>query len=817
MNFNGFIKSKSEYILAIVIFLVLAFAYCAPVFEGKVISSHDVTTAKGQQGEINEYLKKENRTILWTNSMFSGMPTYLISIGTSGKVNLFHRLSSFIRFGLPKYSVDIIFLYMLGFFLLALAFKVNIWIAVIGSIAFAFSSYNIIYIEAGHINKTFAMAMMAPILAGLIFAQRGKFLLGSLIFCCALGIQIAFNHLQITYYTMILVVCWGAFNLAYSILEKSIKRYILLVSIFIIAAGLSILPNLVHILPTYEYLEESSRGGSELSVEGNNEKSSGLDKSYAFAWSSSPKETFTLLIPNFRGGSTVSSLSENSYLFKALRNNNATKAQAKQYCSQVYTYWGVKSSTAGPFYYGAIIVFLFIFGMIALASKHKWWILTISVLAIMWSWGENFMAFSSFSFDYIPLFNKFRVPENWLVVSSLTFPILAILLLDKIVKRDYEKKLIQKQLLTAFYITGGLLVLILLFSGGFNYNSKLDAAYARMPEWFVDAIKKDRARLLRLDTFRSLIYISLAFGSIWLFVQKKLKLQYFVGVLAFFILIDLWGIDRRYLNSDSFEKPKKAKEIKATLANQQIANDTDPNFRVFNLSDPFRESRTSFFHKSLGGYHAAKIARYDDIIQNHLGKNNLKVINMLNTKYVIVQNDEGQEIAQRNPQALGNAWFINNIKWVDGAKDENEALYHFNPRFEATIDKKFKSYFEGKTLPDSAIGKVKLLTYHPEKLEYRVNSVEGGFVVFSEIYYNSNKGWQAYIDDEKVEHLRVNYILRGMYIPKGEHDITFKFEPAIIKKAKLISTSGSLIVLALIVLVIILSFAEVKKSKTAVH
>lgn len=817
MNFNKFLKEKGKYVLVVLFFLALAFAFCYPVLEGKVINSQDIITAKGQQGEINEYLKKEGRTILWTNSMFSGMPTYLLTTGTNSKVNIFHRLSKYVRFGLPRYSVDIIFLYLIGFFILGLAFGANIWISLIGSFAFALSSYNIIYIEAGHVNKTLAMSMMAPILAGIVYAHKGKLLVGSLLFCCSLGIQLAYNHLQITYYTMLIVICWGAYNLIYSIQSKELKKYTIFLTTLIIAVFLSIVPNLVHIFPTYEYLGESSRGGSELSINESGEKSKGLDKSYAFAWSYSPSETFTLLIPNFKGGATIGSLDEKSHLYKALRENNASKAQARQYISQVYTYWGVKSSTAGPFYYGAIIVFLFVFGMFILPGKQKWWIFTISLLSILWSWGENFYGFSSFSFDYIPLFNKFRVPENFLVIPSLTFPLVAILVIQKIVNNDYKKNILLKHLKYSIFITTGLLLFVLLFANGlFSFDSQLDAAYGRMPDWFLDAIHKDRGRLLKIDAFRSIVYIVLGVGVIWFYINKKLKIQYFYAGLAILVLFDLWGVDKRYLNSEDFERPKKAREITPTQADLQILQDKDPNFRVFNVYDPFRESRTSYFHKSLGGYHAAKIARYDDIIQYHLSKNNRNVINMLNTKYFIIPNKEGQDVAQRNPDALGNAWFVKDLKWVGGAKEESEALNSFDPSSTAIVDKKYEDYFKGKSLAEDIEGKIELTSYHPEKLEYKIQTSSGGFAVFSEIYYNNNKGWNAYLDGEKVPHLRVDYILRGMYIPRGEHNVVFKFEPPIVQKAKLISSVGSIVVIALILMSIALSFIKNKHSKSSV-
>lgn len=813
MNIKEFFKKYSNYLLAIVIFIVLAFAYCSPVLEGKVINQHDVLTAKGQQGEINQYREKEDKTPLWTNSMFGGMPSYLILMGENGNTNVFRTFNKISRLGLPTQSVDIIFLYMIGFFVLALAFGVNFWLAILGTIAFTFSSYNIIYIGAGHINKALAMGMMAPILAGLVFTSKGRYLLGGVIFCCSLGMQLTYNHLQITYYTLLMVLSWGAYNLVYSIKEKRIKNFAAIVSVITVASVISILPNLIQILPTYEYMEVTSRSGSELNVNEKGEKESGLSKDYAFAWSYSPSETFTLLVPNFKGGSTVSSLSEKSHLYKALKKNNVP--QAKQYIKQVYTYWGVKGSTQGPFYFGAVVIFLFVLGMFALPGKQKWWVFTISVLAILWSWGENFYTFSSISFDYIPMFNKFRVPENFLVIPSLMLPLIGVLVLHYLISGEYDKKKFVKQLQYSGYITGGLLVLLILISGSFDYTSELDAAYGKLPGWFVSALHEDRARLLKLDAFRSLVFIGIAFGAIWFYIKGKLKLQYLYIALIATILIDLWGVDRRYLNTDNFDTPKKAKEYKPTQADLQILQDPDPHYRVFNVSDPFRESKTSYFHKSIGGYHAAKIARYDDIIKYHLSKNNMNVVNMLNTKYFMIPNEQGQEMVQRNPNALGNAWYVNDIKWEESAKEESDALYTFQPSQTAIVNSKYQDYFEGKPIADSGVKHISLTSYHPEKLEYKTNSDADGFVVFSEIYYNDTRGWNAYIDGEKVPHIQVDYILRGMFVPKGEHDIVYKFEPQIVQKARLISRTGSAIVLLLIAATIGMGIVQGRKKAVA--
>ena len=590
----------------------------------------------------------------------------------------------------------------------------------------------------------------------------------------------------------------------------------ILIGVLVAVAGISIVPNLIDIMPTYEYLSVSSRGGSELASGPTGEKSKGLDKEYAFAWSYSPWETFTLLIPNFKGGGTVGSLDESSNLYNALRKNGVPAAQAKQYINQVYLYWGAKRSTEGPFYYGSIIIFLFILGLFIVPSKSKWWIVTISLLAIVWSWGENFYWFSSLFFDYFPLFNKFRVPETFLVITSFTFPLMAILALSRITNDELSKTDVQKYIKYSALITGGILLFFILFAKGiFSFDSQLDAYYGQMPAWFFSALKDDRAHMLKADAFRSLIFVLLAVGAFWLFTIKKLKVNHLYIALAVFILIDLWGVDRRYLSNDNFDKPKKVQELQPSQADLQILQDKDPHYRVFNLNNPFNESHTSYFHKSLGGYFAAKIARYDDIIQYQLSKQNMSVINMLNAKYLIVPTKEGGVVAHLNTEALGNAWFIQKIQWVDGAEAEMNALNDFNPATTAIVDKHYTEYFSDKNLSDSTIGSIRLTSYAPDTLRYESNSSTGGLSVFSETYYNQEKGWNAYIDGEIQPHIRVNYILRALYIPAGSHSIEFRFEPKIVKKAQRIALIGSIAV-AVMLLASLIAIILKLRSETAV-
>lgn len=810
------------HLIAVLIFFVIAFIYMSPAIEGKLIVQGDVIKAKGQQAEIGKYIKETGDYTLWTNSMFSGMPVYQIAMIGIPNYNVFSYMASFIRLHLPTYSVDVLFLYLIGFYILLLSFRISPWLSIVGAIAFALSSYNLIYIEAGHVNKALAISVMPPALAGIILIFNRKYLLGGILFCLFLGIQLAFNHVQITYYLFLIILVIGIIELIYSLREKTVKHIIISSIIILVATAFSILPNMTTILTTYEYTKESQRGGSELvkENENTNKKKEGLDIQYATAWSNGKAETFTVLIPNFKGGASYGELPVSSNLYNKMIRNGVPKTQAKKYIEQVPTYWGGKSITSGPFYYGAIICFLFVLGLFLTKGRLRWWIVIISVFAILWSWGENFIGFYSLFFRYFPLFNKFRVPETFLVITSLTFPLLAILALKQIFDEGIDIKLKKKYLLRAFYIVGGITLFLALFGKGlFDFVSLYDEQLKlqQMPDWFIEALRDDRAQLLKRDAFRSFVFIALATGLLWFFLANKLNRKYAIAIIGLLILIDLWSVDKRFLNSDDFKSKKVARQVVPTQADLEIMKDPDPHYRVFNLTQsPFQETHTSNFHKSLGGYHAAKLARYQDIIEHHLSRQNMNVINMLNTKYLIVPDRKsGQPKQYYNQDACGNAWFVDTIEFVNNPNEEIDALTNFNPKHKSIVDKKYKSYFENFQLPDSlSNATIKLTDYKPDELTYISNNTSDGFAVFSEIYYNDNKGWKAYIDDIHVSHIRVNYVLRGLHIPAGEHKIVFKFEPQTFYKAQRLSLTSSIIITVFLLISVVYYFW--KRSKTTV-
>ncbi|MBU8893925.1 MAG: YfhO family protein [Bacteroidales bacterium] len=790
-------NSLLPHLIAIVIFIAISFIYFSPLLEGKVIQQHDKTTFLGMSKEVRDFREATGEEALWTNSMFGGMPAYLISVKT--KSNLIKPIDIFLKsFERPASQV---FLCLLGFYISLLIFGVNPWLSLAGAIAFTFSSYFFIIISAGHNTKVFAIAYMSPIIAGIYQAYRGKILLGSAITALFLALQLVSNHLQITYYTLIIVLIFGLVELVYTIKDKTYLKFLKATGILIIVALFAVGSNFSKTLTIMEYGKYSTRGKSELTINKEN-KTSGLDKDYAMAWSYGISETLTVLIPNFKGGASVGSVGENSASFKFFK-----KIQGERYASQVTKqlplYWGNQPGTSGPVYFGAIIMFLFVLGFFILDKKLKWWLISTTVLSVLLSWGHNFSFFSNLFLDYFPGYNKFRVVAMTLVIAQFTVPLMAILALKEFFDGSVEKQKLEKAFKHSFYIIGGIALFFSLFPGAlFDFSAKSDQGYiAQVGQAFVDALKEDRKMLLRADAFRSFVFIILSALAIYAFMKKKLKKNYAFAALIVLILIDMWAIDRRYLNNDNFISKRQAKEpYKMSQADQRILQDRDPDFRVLNLTvDPFNDASTSYFHKSIGGYHAAKMKRYQELIEFQISKNNMDVLNMLNTKYFIVPDNNRQPVAQYNAEALGNAWFVEDYRIVPDADSEIQALSEFNPSQEAIVDQRFEDFVQGKNFTKDTESYIKLEVYKPNHLTYTVNCTDEKLVVFSEIYYP--EGWKAYIDGNYTDHFRVNYVLRSLVIPEGDHRVEFKFEPESYYIGNKIALAGSSILLLFIIFV----------------
>ena len=784
------------HMIALGLFFAISLAYFSPMVAGKKFNTPgDTRQFKGMASEMIKYREQSDEAILWTNSMFAGMPTYLIGSPTPPWfLKILNRI--FLMYNKAR-PLSFILLYLLGFYIALVAFGVRPQLSIIGAIAFAFSSYFFVIIPAGHATKAIAIGYMPPIIGGVYMALKGRILLGSVISGLFLSLQIVNNHLQITYYTLICILVLGIFELVSAYQEKHLKSYFLAIGILVLAVLLAIGANFTILWTTYEYGKYSTRGESELNID-ENDQTSGLDKSYITGWSYGVDETFTLLIPNFKGGASAAPLDENSESFKYF-----SQTQGKQYARQVIKYmpiyWGKQSSTAGPVYVGAVVLFLAIFGLIMWRSRLRWWLLTITLLSITLSWGKNFMFLSGLFIDFFPGYNKFRTVTMILVIAEFAIPLLAFLALDSLMKQEPEKKDFMKGLKLSLYITGGLALFFLVFAGMFSFTGPGDARYlSQGANPFMDALMADRESLFRKDALRSLVFVILTAGLIYAYYFKKIKLNVFFIGLALLVLADMWPVDKRYLNNDNFGPKRTHQEgFQPMAADQQILQDPDPYYRVFDVSgDPFNSARTAYFHKSIGGYHGAKMQRYQEIISYHIARNNMEVLNMLNTKYFIVPQQDSEPGVRVNPGALGNAWFINSYRIVENANEEIDALNGFNPSAEAIIDKRFESHVSGKTFArDSAAG-INLASYHPNRLSYNYRASIEQLVVFSDIYYD--KGWKSFVDGEEVPHFRVNYILRGMVLPAGEHTIDFKFEPKSYFAGKKIASASSYVMILLI-------------------
>lgn len=790
-------RKALPYLSAIAIFVVITMMYFSPLLEGKKLKQSDITQWKGMSKEISDFRDKTGNEALWTNSMFGGMPAYQISVEYKG--NVLRYADQLMQLFLPQ-PAGMVFLYMIGFFILLLVLKVDKWLAIAGAVAFAFSSYLFIIFEAGHNSKAHAIGYMAPVLAGIILTYRGRYLAGGVLAAIALSLELLTNHMQITYYLMLISGILVITELVGSIREKKLPGFAKATGILLIGAIFAVATNITNLWATYEYGKDTIRGKTELTTEKSN-RTSGLDKDYATGWSYGVMETFTVLIPNFNGGSSQGALTESSNVYKALKENNIDNNQAQNVIRALPLYWGTQPGVAGPVYAGAIIIFLFIFALFIVDNKYKWWLLSATILSVLLAWGKNFMPFTDFFLNYVPGYNKFRAVSMTLVMAELCIPLLAILGLQKAFSGETDKKKLIKYLYYSIGITGGIsLFFAIAGSSLFNFVSPADEQYkSYFPDWLISALRLDRAALLSSDSFRSLAFILLAGTAVWAMINQKIKKPVFYSALILLILVDMWTVNRRYLNSESFvRKSIDAVPFQPTAADQIIMKDNDPDFRVFNqaVGNPFADASTSYFHKSLGGYHGAKLRRYQELIDHHLSKGNMSVFNMLNTKYFIAPDEKGgQPQVQINMQALGNAWFVNNAHMVNNADEEINALTDFVPTETAVYDKRFEEQVKGHIISKDSLATITLTEYKPNHLTYTYETGKEQLAVFSEIYYA--KGWNAYIDGKVSPYFRANYVLRAMIVPAGKHTIEFRFEPKVYFTGEKIAFASSMLLVLL--------------------
>ena len=820
MQISDKLKPFLPHVIAVVIFIVISFVYFYPVLEGKVLKANDSTVSKINSKEIQDFRDKNGREPLWTNSIFSGMPAYLISTHYPG--NLVNKYVDPLlrKFGMP---VSVLFISMLGFYILLLVFGVNPWLAIAGAIGYGLSSFFFQILGAGHNTQAIALAYMAPMIAGIYYSYRKDALKGAIFTAFVVALEIQANHPQITYYTIICLLVFVIVEFIFSIKNKTVLSFLktsaLLIIPFIIAIGI----NFASLYTTYEYGKYSIRGKSDLTTVDKN-TTSGLNKDYITFWSYGVDETFNLLIPDYKGGSSRS-FDRNSETFKALAKNGNQSA-----INQLQKYWGTQNSTDGPHYVGAIVLFLFVLGLVLIKGPEKWWLVIATVLSIMLSWGKNFMPFSNLFIDYFPGYNKFRAVTMILVIAEFCIPLLGFLALRNIFNGTTTRKEIIKGLKIAVGMTCGFILLTIIIPG--IAGSFLGENENQFPEWLKSALIIDRKGLLRIDAFRSLIFIILSAGVILGFILEKIRKEYAILIISLLVLIDLWTVDRRYLNADHFERPSTIqKSFTPSTADAFILKDRS-DYRVFNFMGAFSDNTpTSYFHKSVGGYHGAKMERYQELIdsciypelskfsaagqkaqsveelQKALDSTPLPSLDMLNTKYLIYNPDADPLI---NKNALGNSWFVEKPVMAENANYEISFVKTLDPSKQATIDNVFKNQILKSSYPVLENEKIELTSYQPDELLYKSHATEEKLAVFSEIYYPA--GWKCFIDGKESKYFRTDWVLRGMIIPAGDHDIKFVFRPSSYYTGNKVSLASS--ILLILLFVGYFSAKYIRKSKT---
>ena len=808
-------------VLVVVLFALLAFAYFYPAdIEGRILYRHDASAGRGAGQEQTEYLQRTGERTRWTNALFGGMPTYQLAPSYES-TDALESLGAFYHLWLPE-NVWYVFAYLLGFYILLRAFDFRQSLAALGSILWSFSSYFLIIIAAGHIWKVFALAYLPPMIAGVVLAYRGRYLSALLLTAIFSALEINANHVQMTYYYLFIILAMVIAYLVEALRKKTLPQFAKATAVCAVGALLGVMINLSNLYHTWQYSKESMRGKSELvKANSENQTSSGLDRDYITQWSYGIDETFTLLIPNAKGGA------------HQIRLGSDAKAMAKcdsqyaQYVGQWYQYWGDQPFTAGPVYVGAFVMMLFVLSLFIVKGPMKWALLAVTVLSILLSWGKYFMPLTNVFIDYVPMYSKFRTVASILVIAEFTIPLLAMMGLKAIVDDPTLLGRKMRWVYVSFGLTGGLCLLFALMpTAFFDFNSVADRMQLSQyvsQEYLgpmLDNIAKVRAAVFTADCWRSFWVIVIGLVILLVYKFGKLKTPVMAGALLVLCLVDLWTVNKRYLNDSMFvDKTMREQPISKSAAEEQILQDQSLDFRVFNLaSDTFNENETSFYFKSVGGYHPAKLRRYQEMIDAYIApeKNTLfkavveaqgditkvkgdslfPVLNMLNTKYFIFPLQNNQTLPMQNPYAMGNAWMVDKVTYVATANEEIDGVGKVDLRHEAVADKRFEEILGASTAQDSTSA-VTLLSYEPNRLKYEVNSEKGGVVVFSEIYY---PGWTATVDGKEVELGRVNYILRALRVEGGNHQVELAFFPRSITTTETIAycSYGVLILLLLL-------------------
>ena len=820
-------------VLVVIIFAVISFAYFFPAdLDGRILYRHDSSAGRGAGQETAEYHERTGKVSRWSNATFSGMPTYQTAPSYQS-VSVLNQAVKAYHLWLPE-NVWYVFAYLLGFYILLRAFDFRQSLAALGSIVWAFSSYFFIIIAAGHIWKVMALAYLPPMIAGIVLAYRGKYLWGFIVTAIFAAFEVDANHVQMTYYYLFIILFMIIAYLVDAIRKKRMAQFVKATAVCAAGALIGILMNISNLYHTWQYAQESMRGKSELvKKDAANQTSSGLDRDYITQWSYGVDETWTLLVPNAKGGASVPLAANTEAMKKADPN-------FMQIYQQLGQYWGDQPGTSGPVYVGAFVLMLFILGLFIVKGPIKWALLAATILSILLSWGHNFMPFTNFFLDYIPMYSKFRTVASILVIAEFTIPLLAMMALKKIVDEPDLLTKKAKFVYISFGLTGGIALLFALmptlFFSDFISSQELEA-FKSIPAEYLSPLESNlrsiRESIFTADCWRSFWIIVIGTLLLFLYKFKKLKAEYMVGAIAILCLIDMWQVNKRYLNDEMFvEKSVREQAQPMTQTDRQILQDKSLDYRVLNLaSNTFNENETSYYHKSIGGYHAAKLRRYQELIDAYIspemqkmmpaiakaggdmtkvnGDSLFPVLNMLNAKYFIVPLQANQTVAIENPYVYGNAWFVDKVRYVKNANEELDALGKLNLRHEAVADARFQSQLgESKNQDSTSI--VKLTAYEPNQLTYDVRSATGGIVVFSEIFYPE---WTATVDGKPVEIGRVDYVLRALNVDKGHHKVVLTFDPKSVKQTETVAYLSYGVLLLVVLFAVYFKRKEDKKAQ----
>lgn len=801
------------HLVAVLGFVALSLLYASPVLNGKRLNQYDDVQARAAAREVVKYHEETGEWSSWTNSMFGGMPAYLIAgdYPTSISTKLGRLMNSL----LPA-PANYFLLTMLCAYLLFLVLGANLWLSALGAVAYAFGSYLVTSLEAGHVSKILALGYAPGIIAGVLLAFRKNWLAGAALTGLFLGLELYANHIQITYYLGIGIIILVILESIPLLKAGQTQRLIKILGGLALGAVLALGTHTTRLWNAYDYTKETIRGKSELTPPPNAptlDNQDGLDKEYAFQYSYGIAETLTLLIPHLYGGPSQGSLDEKSDTYKTLVNRGVDAANARNFIQALPLYWGTQYSTGGPAYASAIIFFLFILGLFIVKGPLKWWVAGVTLLYIVWAWGKNFAGLNYLFFDYFPMFNKFRAVTMVLSLAQLLMVILAVVTLRDLAQRKNTFAEISRPFYISLGLTAGLCVILALvptlffsfrgesdpqFVASLAESSK-DQAFAQQ---IMNALVQDRIGMMRSDAWRSAFLIILAAGLLWLWMKEKIRAGLLYPILLVLVIGDMFGVSKRYLNDEDFVSKAAAQaQLTATPADEQILRDPDPDYRVLDvLRNTFNNAEASYFHKSIGGYHGAKMRRYQELIENQIAKPNPNpgILNMLNTKYILTRDQQGNPAVQQNPDALGHAWFVESYKIVPNADAEMKALDSLQPGRQAVVDQRFADRLKGLTIQADSANTIRLTSYKPDELTYASTAKSEQLAVFSEIYYNVRDDWKVSIDGQAAPLLRADYVLRALRVPAGQHTIVFRFEPASVGTGHLIDLISSILLVALI-------------------